>query len=84
MTLSVVNRHETQAVPVRIDIAGGKYTLADGYELSASSMLASNSVARPTEECVHTRQLTAEGEISAREFPPRSITLLVFEKRNTK
>jgi len=79
-----VNRHETQAVPVRIDIAGGKYTLADGYELSVSSMLASNSVARPTEECVHTRRLPAEGEISAREFPPRSITLLVFEKRNTK
>jgi alpha-N-arabinofuranosidase len=78
VTLAVVNRHSTLNIPARLQIDGGSYTLTGGYELTAPSLQASNSVSRPTEECVLTRQLPAAVGIDAREFPPRSITLLMF------
>lgn len=79
LTLAVVNRHPTQAIPARFQIAGGDYTLSGGYELTAASLLV--SVARPKEDSVQTRRLPAEDAADEHQFPPRSITLLVFKGR---
>ena len=84
MTLAVVNRHPTLAIKAHLEFVGGSYTLTDGYELNAPSMRASNTVARPDEECVQTRRLKAEGLLSSRDFPPHSITVLIFEGAQTK
>jgi alpha-N-arabinofuranosidase len=77
LTIAVVNRHATQAIPAHIEITGGNYTLTGGQELTAPSMLATNSVTHLAEDCVRTRQLPA----SLRAFPPRSITLLIYESK---
>jgi alpha-N-arabinofuranosidase len=78
LTLAVVNRHPEQAFAARLDIAGGAYALSDGYELTADCMFASNSLARPTDECVRSRRLTAFAAANGHAFPARSITLLTF------
>ena len=81
MTLAVVNHHPTQALPARLQIVGGDFRFIGGHELTAASMLASNSLAPPTEEVVQRCQIPASAGSHAREFPARSITLLLFESR---
>ena len=78
LTLAVVNRHPTEAVSARLAIVGGKFSLSDGHELTAASLLSSNSVARPDQDCVQSRRLIPAGAAEEREFPPRSITLLQY------
>ena len=56
------------------------YRRVDGRELTAASMMASNSVAQAGQDCVLTRQLPADDPVGKREFPPRSITLLTYEE----
>jgi alpha-N-arabinofuranosidase len=80
LTLAVVNRNPEQAVAARLELAGAQYALSDGLELSADSMLATNSLARPTDECVRTRRLSTLSAAGAHIFPARSITLLTFRQ----
>ncbi len=78
LILAVVNRHPAQAVVARLEIAGGAYAFRDGDELSADSMLATNSLARPAEECVRNRRLPGLTAADGHEFPARSISILTF------
>lgn len=57
-----------------VDVPG---YMSGGRELTAASLSASNSVARPGEECVRSRAIKAQAE-SAYEFPARSTRLLQF------
>ena len=78
LTLAVVNRHPTDAIAMQVQIAGGNYVLAGGQELTASSLSVSNSVLRPSQDCVQVRRVTPTGSAGTHEFPARSITLLQF------
>lgn len=81
LTLAVVNRHPANSVTARLEIAGGEFARLEGYELTAASLLVANSVERPGEDCVQTRRWAVAGVAGSHEFPPRSVTLLVFGNR---
>lgn len=81
LTLAVVNRHPESSIAARLEIAGGDFALLEGCELTAASLLVSNSVERPGEDCVRTRQLAVDRVAGSHEFPPRSVTLLIFGSR---
>lgn len=78
LVLAVVNRHPTLDVGASLAVAGGTYARGDGVELSAGSMKAANSLARPADDCVRSRPLTGAAASGGHVFPARSISILTF------
>lgn len=76
LCLAVVNRHPTRSFAAHFDIDGHPRELLVGWELSAASLAATNTLETPDRDCVEHRKLGPEAKASGHNFPPRSITML--------
>jgi len=80
LTLCVVNRHQSNAISTRIQVVrGSSPVLKRVYQLTSSSLEASNTIDRPNQDVVTVEMKSEAADNGLQVFGPRSVVICQYE-----